>query len=124
MNIRGYMKLLAMAALGGLVLLSSGCSYLRGQGFEAASSEPVNYREKNGKIDLDSICSEQSGDQKSSNRCKREADIWLEQQCNSYRGLYQSSEQSTAERYRHEYLKFCDASEAWNAEDEVDNSKN
>ena len=75
----------------------------------------MNYKEKNGKIDLDSICAEQADNEKAYRRCSREADIWLEQQCNSYRGLFQSSDMGTAERYRREYHKFCDAAAAWEA---------
>ena len=103
-----------------LALLVSGCSWMASQGFESGSHGPVSYSEKNGKIDLDSVCQSQNEDGGDFSRCVRQADGWFEQQCNSYRGLYQSSEPNTAQRYRHEYLKFCDASEGWNADDELD----
>ncbi len=118
MNTQGLLQRALGALVMGLALaVTSGCGYMQKQGFEAAASEPVNYREKDGRIDLDSICAEQGDNEKGFKRCAREADIWLEQQCNSYRGLYQSSDMGTAERYRREYHKFCDAAAGWDAAD-------
>lgn len=114
MDIRGQIfKPLLCMALGLLALSTAGCSYLESHGMRSSTAHPVSYREKGGKIDLDSVCVEQSEDEGDFHRCATEADEWFEHQCNSYRGLYQSSDPGTSERYRHEYHKFCDAAAAW-----------
>lgn len=96
-----------------LMLGVSACSYMEYQGVQGSKAQPVSYSETNGKIDIDSICAEQRDHHKAFYSCAVNADVWLDHQCNSYRGLYMSSDTGTAQRYRQEYYKFCDASSAW-----------
>jgi hypothetical protein len=89
------------------------CSHVGYQGGQA--SQAPSYSEKNGKIVLDSICADHKAGSRAYRGCAAKADQWLDGQCQKYRGLFTSSDSGTAQRYRHEYYKFCDAAEAWQA---------
>lgn len=103
----------AVGLLATLLLGLAGCGHLGLQ--DAQDSRAPSYSEKNGKIVLDSMCAEHKADSKAYSSCAAKADKWLDGQCQKYRGLFTSSDSGTAQRYRHEYYKFCDAAEAWQA---------
>lgn len=93
----------------------SACAKLNYDSISDSKSKAPSYSEANGKIVLSSICAEHEAGSKSYNQCATQADNWLDDQCDDYRRLFTSSDGNTAQRYRHEYYKFCDAAEAWQA---------
>jgi hypothetical protein len=99
-------------AVGVVVAGLLGCSHV---GLQGTQSQAPSYSEKNGKIVIDSICADHKAGSKAQQQCALKADNWLDAQCEKYRDLFTSSDTGTAQRYRHEYYKFCDAAAAWQA---------